>query len=266
MTTRSAGRRATTWCALAVLGLVSRSATAYAQSADQLWGTGTVTWLASDRLQVHVQVSPREQLIVPEGQPTFFSVDTTPRALFVVAPWIDVLGEIDFGTKNQSNEVNTRSVTPRIGVQLHILSRILAGGGSADREPQSRLRLDFRSLLRLEDDRQKSSTDSAFSSSWTFRDRFRVAYPLNRPKVTSSGAVYLTADSEAFVPLDGGFINRASRAEWPRVSAQFSLAIRSALHLDGRTKPPVRADSRQEPGARPPRLFSVLRCCWSGRP
>jgi hypothetical protein len=209
VTGRYRWRRVTAWCGLAVLCLVSRSERANAQAADQLWGAGTVTWLASDRLQVHVQVQPQAQASAPEGQPTFFSLDTTPRALFVVAPWIDVLGEIDFGTKNQSNEVNTRSVTPRVGVQLHILSRILSsGGGGADREPQSRQRLDFRSLLRLEDDREKSTTDASFSSSWTFRDRFRVAYPLNRPKVTSSGAVYVTVDSEAFVPLDGGFINQ----------------------------------------------------------
>jgi hypothetical protein len=45
------------------------------------------------------------------------------------------------------------------------------------------------------------------SSTWTFRDRFGVAYALNRPKVTSDGAVYLTTDTEAFVPFDGGFIN-----------------------------------------------------------
>jgi hypothetical protein len=198
------------WCGLVLLCLVSRAATANAQSADQLWGTGTVTWFASDRLQLRVQSEPKAQLIVPEGQPTFFSVDTTPRAVFVVAPWIDVLGEIDFGTTNQSNEVNTTSVTPRVGVQLYILSRILSGGGGggADREPQSRLRPDFRSLLRFEDQRQKASTDSAFSSSWTFRYRFRVAYPLNRPKITSSGAVYVATDSEMFVPLDEGFINQ----------------------------------------------------------
>ena len=85
--------------------------------------------------------------------------------------------------------------------------RLNAGSGGGGREPQSRLRLDFRSLLRFEDNRQKSSTDSSFSSSWTFRDRFHVAYPLNRPKVTSSGAVFLAADTEAFVPLDEGFIN-----------------------------------------------------------
>ena len=34
-----------------------------------------------------------------------------------------------------------------------------------------------------------------------------MAYPLNRPKVTSNGAVYLVTDTEAFVPLDEGFIN-----------------------------------------------------------
>jgi hypothetical protein len=47
------------------------------------------------------------------------------------APWIDVLGEIGFGTKNQSNEVNTTSFTPRVGVQLHILEDSRWRGGAA---------------------------------------------------------------------------------------------------------------------------------------
>jgi hypothetical protein len=188
--------------------LVSRSERAHAQSADQLWGTGTVSWLATDRLNLGARVETKAQSIVPDNQPTFFSVDTTPHAVFVVAPWIDVLGELDYGVKNQSNEVNTHSLTPRFGVQLHILSRILQHGaaGGAGRENPPRFRLNFRTLLRLEDTREESGT-AAPSSSWTFRDRFSVAYPVNRPKVTSDGAIYLTTDSEAFVPLDGGFIN-----------------------------------------------------------
>jgi hypothetical protein len=106
--------------------------------------------------------------------------------------------------------VDTHSVTPRFGVQLHILSTILDHGaqGGASRERQPRHRVNFLSLLRFEDQRQKSTGDSTVSSSWQFRDRFYVAYPLNRPKTTSAGAIYLTADTEAFVQLDHGVLNQ----------------------------------------------------------
>ena len=199
------------WGGLATLCALCRPTLAAAQNVpDQLWGTGTVTWLASDTLQLRLQVSPRGQVIVPDGQPTFFSVNTVPRLLYVLAPWIDLLEEVDWEVKNQSNEDNSRSITPTFGVQLHILSRVLygGGGGGVAHEHEPKRRLDFRTLLRFEDQIQKSATDSSSTSAWTFRDRFHVAYSLNRPKVTTPGAVYVTTDSEAFVPFDGGFINQ----------------------------------------------------------
>lgn len=199
------------WCAAATICLLCSPNTAGAQSVPgQLRGTGTVTWLASDKLQLRIQFEPQAQVIVPEGQPTFFSVDTTPRVLYVLAPWIDLLEEVDWGVKSQSNEVNSSSITPRFGVQLHILSTVLnrSAGSDAAHEHQPRRRLDFRTLLRFEDQIQQSSTDSSSTSTWTFRDRFRVAYSLNRPKVTSDGAVSVVIDTEAFVPFDGGFVNQ----------------------------------------------------------
>jgi hypothetical protein len=207
---RRAPLRATAWCGLAVLAALIRPATVNAQAPGQLWGTATVRWLATDRLSFRVQLEPEAQLIVPDDQRTFVSVDATPRVLYVVAPWIDVLGEIDWGIKHESHDVDTDSVTPRFGVQLHILSTILDRGaqGGASRERHPRRRVNFRSLLRFEDQREKSSSDSTVSSSWQFRARFNVAYPLNRPKTTSTGAIYLTADSEAFVQLDDGVLNQ----------------------------------------------------------
>jgi hypothetical protein len=193
-------------CGLAALGALIRPATAHAQAPGQLWGTATVRWLATDRLSMRVQFEPETQRMVPDDQPTFVSIDATPRVLYVVAPWIDVLGEIDWGFKQESNDVDTDSVTPRFGVQLHILSTILDPGGSHERLP--RRRVDFRSLIRFEDEREKSSTEPSTSSTWQLRDRFHVAYPLNRPRTTSMGAIYLTADSEAFVQLDNGVLNQ----------------------------------------------------------
>jgi uncharacterized protein DUF2490 len=190
-----------------VLWVFGCPALANAQTPGQLWLTGTATWLASDRLQLRVQFESQDQFIVPDNQPTFLSTDTTPRVLYVLASWIDVLGEVAFGTKDQSDNDDSTSLTPRVGVQLHILSRLLSGGADP-REHPPRFRWDFRSLLRLEDQREKSSGHDSTTSTWIFRDRFRVAYPINRPKTTSNGAIYLATDWETFVPLDGGFINQ----------------------------------------------------------
>lgn len=194
-------------CGLTVLCAIGGSGTARAQAPGQVWATGVVRWLPTERWSFVVTAEPRDQLIVNDDQPTFVSFDTTPRALYVVAPWIDVLGEVDFQVNG--NDVETTSVTPRFGVQLHILSRILNGraGRGADREPQPGRRLNFRTLLRFEDQREHSNGGST-TSSWQFRDRFSIAYPLNRPKTTANGAIYLTTDSEAFVLLDDGDFNQ----------------------------------------------------------
>ena len=208
MTSRCTLRRATAWCALAVLGLVSRSATANAQSAEQLWGTGTVTWLASDRLQVRVQVQPEAQADRPARSADFFqrrhdAARVVHRRAVDRRPGRDRLWDQEPEQRGQHHVGDAEGWRAashpledsrwRRGRAVGSLSRgsVWISGRFCDSKTT----------------RQKSSTDSSFSSSWTFRDRFHVAYPLNRPKVTSSGAVYLAADTEAFVPLDEGFIN-----------------------------------------------------------
>jgi hypothetical protein len=137
------------WCVIAALLAIGCPASASAQPSGQLWITSTATWLATDRLQIRVEFEPRDQFLVHDDRPTFVNTNTTPRLLYVVAPWIDVLGEIDFGTKDQSNDDDSTSVTPRAGVQLHILSRLLGGGGDS-REHAPRLRWNFVTLHRLE--------------------------------------------------------------------------------------------------------------------
>ena len=89
----------------------------------------------TDRVQMRVVVQARDQL-TPDDQTKFFSISATPRFLYVVAPWIDALSEINFTRKDQSNGVDTITVSPRIGVQLHILSRLLYGGGGGGIAPR----------------------------------------------------------------------------------------------------------------------------------
>src|SRR5262249_16440529 len=166
-----------------------------------------------------------------------FSISAAPRFLYVVAPWIDALGEISFTRKDQSNDVETITVSPRIGVQLHILSRLLDGGGGS-REPEPRQRFDFKTLFRLADQRQSTNTDSSTTSTWTFRDRWTVAYPLNRPKTTSDGAIYLITDIEGFMPLDGGFINELRLRTGPGYRLSFPWKFEWLYIWDGHRSRP----------------------------
>ena len=160
-------------------------------------------WLVNERLTYELKFEPRGQVIVDEGQPTWFSLDTTPRVQYVVFPWMDVLGEVDVAFRNQSNEDNSASVTPRVGVQLHILSQLIARAAShgEENEPKPRFRLDIGTLIRLEAQHNVSGSDAG-TTEWQLRYRSEFAYALNRPKTTTDGAIYLKQDTESFIPLN----------------------------------------------------------------
>jgi len=176
---------------------------AHAQAAGQLWGNAIVNWLASPVTTYELDIEPKSQLLVHEGQATWIDLDITPHVRYAVAPWVDVLGEVDVGLKHEGTDVNTITVTPRVGAQLHILSRVIqhTARSGAEREAHPRRRLDIGTLLRLERETTHSTADPR-ASSWRLRDRFALAYPMNRPKVTSDGAVYFTSDIEEFMPVD----------------------------------------------------------------
>lgn len=201
------------WCFLALVGMAFVASPARAQATGQLWTNVTIDWLPTNRVSYELDLEPKAQLIVHEGQPTFGEMKAIPQVSYAVSRWVDLLGETELVYQAQSNEVNSMSMTPRIGANLHILSQILraAGGHGADNERPPLRRLDFGSLLRLEDVNTFYSTTATQKLMWRVRDRFGFVYPLNRPKVTDDGAVYLTSDAELFMPIDqdlkGGTVN-----------------------------------------------------------
>jgi Protein of unknown function (DUF2490) len=168
-------------CLLVLTWTLACPSTAAAQSTGQLWANGIVNWFATDLLTVQVDAEPKSNPL---------DVDVTPRVQYTLAPWIDALAELDVG--HTADEDTTW--TPRIGVELHILSRLLdrRARQHADREKPPRRRLVVSTLLRVEDDQ----------STWRLRDRFALAYALNRRKITDDGAIYVTADNEVFIPFD----------------------------------------------------------------
>jgi Protein of unknown function (DUF2490) len=178
---------------------------AHAQVAGQLWTNVIVAWYATDRVLYRVDIEPKAQPFVRPGETTWNSLDVTPRVEFTLAPWIDLIGELDAGHQTDSDGTNSLSMTPRIGVELHILSRILQRSDRAGpaREKLPLRRLVVSSLVRLEHEDTFYSTGAPTKSSWQLRDRFALAYPLNRRKTSDDGAVYLLEDNELFIPLFG---------------------------------------------------------------
>jgi len=169
------------WCALGLTCMLACPSTAAAQAEKQLWATGIVDWLATDRLTYELEVEPKTNPA---------TVDVTPEVTYTAVAWADLLAEVDI--KSQTGTDTT--ATPRIGVHFHILSRLLEPHAprGADREKLPRQRVVVSTLLRVQHSK----------SAWQLRDRFALAYPLNRNKTTDNGAVYLTGDSELFIPLD----------------------------------------------------------------
>jgi hypothetical protein len=161
--------------------VVAFPAAAAAQASHQLWGEATIDWFATDRTTYEVKTEP-------QTDPA--TVDVTPRATYTVVAWADALAEVDLQRKADT----APTATPRFGAEFHILSRLIFANAQSDaeREKPPRRRIVVSTLLRFEDSQ----------GDWTLRDRFNVAYPFNRPKTTSDGAVYLTADTEWFVPFN----------------------------------------------------------------
>jgi hypothetical protein len=189
-------------CAL-TLCILACASTAAAQSIGEVWGNVTIDWLASERLVYTLDVEPKVQVTEVTTQSRFANVDVWPTVELAASGWLDLHGEFLTGFTNEEDGSSTTEVTERMGVRLHILSRLLqerAARRGAEREAQPRRRGTIATLLRFEH-RDLRHSDSPTTSSWRFRGRVELAYPLNRPKVTSDGALYLTSDTELFAPV-----------------------------------------------------------------
>ena len=195
-------------CAL-VLGASPRAA---AQSDSQLWGDLSVEWVKPSGITWGLAVEPKLLVSAPAGEPGWWSVDATPGIEYAASRWLDVVGELATGYTRQTDDVRSVEVSPRAGVRVHLFPRglppLLPG---LERAPGRRLVI--RDLLRVE---QRNlfydGSDEDSSSTVRFRNRLEMLLPLNRPRLSDDGAVYASADWEAFVPLgdpEERFANRS---------------------------------------------------------
>ena len=201
--------------ALALMLIAGVACPAAAQATAQLWSNVTVDWLQSERLTYEMDFEPKGDVYTAPGRTRAVNLQVTSAVEYAPNGWFDLVGDLVGAYTHQNDGADTLELSPRIGVRLHIMSQIVqsrAARRGPEREKQPRRRLTVSTLMRLEQRNLFSGGGSGATGSWRFRDRGEVAYPLNRPKLTSDGAVYLSTDAEAFVPVGehvaGGIVNQ----------------------------------------------------------
>jgi len=188
---------------------------AHAQATKQLWGHLALDWLATDRLTYELRIEPKVQPFGHGDEATWISLSTTPIVEYAVSAWVDVRAESDIGYTKQSNNADTLRVTSRVGVHLHIFSRIMQRRvrKGAAREKHPNRRTNITTLVRFENENTFRTTDGTpVKSEWQVRSRSELAYPLNRLQTTADGAIYVKSDGELFFPVDsavdGGIVSQ----------------------------------------------------------
>ena len=209
---------------LMALGLACSAASAQAQTGLQLWGNLTLDWVKSDRITYEVDFEPKALVAVPEGHPDWRNLDITPGLAVAAANWLDLTAELTTGFTRQNDDLSTFELTPRIGAEFHLLSRRLPTLlGKHERPPAFRLVLI--NYFRVEWRNFTYSDDRPDVSSWRFRNRLGLGYPLNREKQTEDGACYLTGDFEWFLPLSDPAERFANRQRF-----RVGLGYRRSFH------------------------------------
>ena len=169
---------------------------ARAQVHSQLWANLTFDWVKSERLTYELDFEPKALVNAPAGEPSWKNLDVTPNVAFSATKWVDLTGEFAAGYTRQNDDVSSFELTPRIGADFHVLSRVLA---KRERQPKRRLALD--NYFRVEWRNFLYSDNQPKTSAWRFRNRLGCTFAINRQKHTDDGAYYVLADWEWFLPL-----------------------------------------------------------------
>jgi hypothetical protein len=187
-------------CSVVGLMLVLVSApVARAQATAQLWGNITLDWVKSDRLVYELDFEPKVLLSAPEGDPDWRNLDVTPNVEYSLKGWMDLVADTTIGWTNQTDNVDTIEVTPRLGARFHLFSRTQRFNV---RERAPRRRIVVRDLVRFESRNFFYSDATESDSTVRFRNRLEMLVPLNKARVNDDGARYLLADWEWFIPID----------------------------------------------------------------
>ncbi len=169
-------------------------------------------------------------------------MDVTPKADWVAKNWLDLTGEVLTVYTRQTNDVDSFELTERFGLRFHLFSRHLPARiedrlRGSEREATGRVVL--RDYVRIEQRNLFYFGTKPDSSTWRLRNRVEIEYPLNRPKVSADGAIYVTSDWEWFIPLNGDAHERFANKQRVRAGLGYRHDLHwrfEALYIWGRSR------------------------------
>jgi hypothetical protein len=165
----------------------------------ELWGNIVLDFPKGERWLFETDFEPKTLV---SGGEKWWNLDITPLTEYYPSHWIDLVGETTFGYTRQTDDVNTRELTPRIGFRLNVLNNL------REREaehfpihPLGRIRMG--TLVRLEYRNFWYSDGSPSQHSWRLRLRFEMKVGINRADFSRDRSLYGSFDVEGYAPLGG---------------------------------------------------------------
>ncbi|HTO75191.1 MAG TPA: DUF2490 domain-containing protein [Thermoanaerobaculia bacterium] len=205
----------------------------------ELWGNVTLDFPKGDRWLFETDFEPKTLI---SGGEKWWNLDVTPLTEFYPSPWIDLVGETTFGYTRQTDDVNTRELTPRIGFRLNVLNNLR----ERTHFPLHALgRFRLATLVRFEYRNFSYSDGSPSQHSWRFRARVELKVGINHADSSLDKSLYGIFDAEEFVPLGEGVTERfVSKARMRsglgyrlRYGTRFEILYIRDWHRDAKDSP-----------------------------
>jgi hypothetical protein len=183
---------------LLIIGIVYFHNFASAQEtvSQQLWGNAVFGFPVNQNMYLELDAEPKWQISRGER---WRNIDITPLIEYYPNSWLDLTAEVTGGYTNQSNDVNTVEITPRLGIRFHLFTNVWQYFETSERLPLSRLTL--ATFFRLEARNLWYSGDLPSEHESRLRMRLESKIAINHERLDFDDTVYLFTDVEYYVPL-----------------------------------------------------------------
>ena len=192
------------------------------EASAQLWGNVVLDFPKGDRFLLELDVQPKVQYA---GDESWRNLDVTSVVEYYPNRWLDLVGEASFGRTQQSNDVSSVEVTPKLGARFHFLSNLRT---MLERNLLGRVAVS--DLVHFEY-RNFWYSDGASSHETRLRNRIALKVALNHAELSRDNTLYWMADFEFFVPLAGDVPERFATKRRTRAGLGFRRSDRWRLEV-----------------------------------
>ena len=194
---------------------------------QQLWGNAVFGISKCKQTYLEFDVEPKTQI---SGLESWDNIDITPLIEYYPNSWIDLTGEVTVGYTNQSTNVNTLEITPRLGIRVHLFENVWQYFETSERIPLSRLSL--ATFFRVEARNLWYNSDQDYSEH-EFRLRLRIESKLaiNHKKLADDNTIYFFTDAEYYMPIGDDILEKFASKFRFRIGPGYRLSYANRFEL-----------------------------------